>query len=98
MVHGAVKDSLKLATRLGVNVIQGHFHTEFRIQYASNPADLLWAVNSGCLVNPKGLAFAYDKLNINRPILGTTVIVNGQPRLLPMYLNKRSRWTGDLDV
>jgi hypothetical protein len=92
--HGIVKNGLKLATQRGVNVVQGHYHTEFNIQYASNPQDLLWSLQTGCLINPQSLAFAYNKLQVNRPIIGTAVIVDGQPILEPMILNSKGRWIG----
>lgn len=95
--HGISKNGLKLAAQRGVCVTQGHYHTDFRIDYISNPRDLLWSINSGCLIDPKGLAFAYDKLNLNRPIIGTSGCYYGQPQLHPMVLAKDSKWNGRLD-
>jgi hypothetical protein len=95
-VHGISKNGLKLASQRGVNVVQGHYHTEMRIDYISNPENLLWSMQAGCLIDKRSLAFAYDKLNLNRPIIGTGVIVRGLPKLLPMLLDKRSRWTGEV--
>lgn len=94
--HGISKNGLKLATQRGVCTIQGHYHTEFRIDYASNPRDLLWSMQTGCLIDSKSLAFAYDKLNLTRPIIGTGIIQNGQPKLIPMLLNRAGRWTEKL--
>jgi hypothetical protein len=48
----------------------------------------------GCLIDRKALAFAYDKLNLNRPIIGCGMIEKGQPKLLPMILDAKHRWTG----
>jgi predicted MPP superfamily phosphohydrolase len=92
--HGISKNGLKLATQRGVNVVQFHFHTEFRIDYASNPRNLLWSINSGCLIDKKSLAFAYDALNLNRPIIGCSGVIQGSPRLFPMLLDKLGNWTG----
>ena len=36
----------------------------------------------------------YNKLQKARPIMGHGIIINGQPRLLPMVLNKKHRWIG----
>ena len=94
--HGTTKDGIKLATQRGVNVVQGHFHSDFNIKYVGNPSNLLFSMQSGCLINPKALAFAYDKLNVNRPILGTTMIIDSKPLLIPMVLNNKGRWTGVL--
>lgn len=94
--HGISKNGLKLATQRGVCTISGHYHTEFRIDYASNPRDLLWSMQTGCLIDNKSLAFAYDKLNLTRPIIGTGIIIDGAPKLLPMYL-VNGKWNGKLD-
>lgn len=94
--HGISKNGLKLAAQRGVNVVQGHYHTDFRIDYISNPMNLLYALHTGCLIDKKSLAFAYDSLNLNRPIIGCAGILNGLPHLYPMKLNKQGRWTGEV--
>lgn len=92
--HGISKNGLKLAAQRGLCTVQGHFHTEFNIQYVSNPESLLWSMQVGCLIDKRSLAFAYDALNLNRPIIGTGAIIDGQPKLLPMLLDKNGNWTG----
>lgn len=94
--HGMTKQGIKLAAQRGTNVIQFHFHTEFRIDYIGNPNSLLWSLQSGCLIDRKSLAFAYDKLNLNRPIIGTSMIIDSKPVLIPMVLDKKGRWIGRL--
>lgn len=96
MCHGMTKQGLKLAAQRGTNVVQFHYHTEFRIDYIGNPASLLWSLQSGCLIDRKSLAFAYDKLNLNRPIIGTSMIIDSKPVLLPMTLNSKGWWIGRL--
>lgn len=94
--HGMTKQGIKLAAQRGTNVVQFHFHTDFRIDYIGNPNSLLWSLQSGCLIDRKSLAFAYDKLNLNRPIIGTSMIVDAKPLLIPMELDRHGRWTGSL--
>lgn len=96
MAHGISKDAIKVATQRGVHHICGHYHTEFRISYVSNPHNLLWAVNSGCLIDRQALAFEYGKLTLDRPIIGTAIVLNGQPKLEPMLLKSGGAWTGKL--
>lgn len=96
VVHGIVKDGRKLAAQRGVHVIQGHHHTECRIDYVSNPRNLLWSMQVGCLIDRNALAFAYDKPNLNRPIIASGISVNGQPKLEPMVLTTKHRWIGKL--
>lgn len=94
--HGMTKNGIKLAAQRGTNVVQFHFHTEFRIDYIGNPNSLLFSINSGCLIDRKSLAFHYDKLNLNRPIIGTSMIIDSKPLLIPMILDSRGRWVGSL--
>lgn len=95
-VHGISKNGRQLAAQRGTNTVEGHFHTEFRIDYISNPDNLLWSMQVGCLIDKKSLAFAYDKLNLQRPVLGVGLIVDSLPILIPMKLNRKGRWTGKL--
>lgn len=95
-VHGISKNGKQLAAQRGTCVVQGHYHTEFRIDYISNPANLLWSMQVGCLIDKKSLAFAYDKLNLQRPVIGTGIIIDSKPLLIPMLLNSKGRWIGQL--
>lgn len=94
--HGMVKNGIKLAAQRGTNVVQFHYHTEFKIEYIGNPNALLWSLQSGCLINRHSMAFAYDRLNLNRPIIGTSMIIDSKPVLIPMILDKNGRWIGKL--
>lgn len=96
LCHGMVKDGKKLAAQRGTNVVQFHYHTEYRIDYIGNPNSLLWSMQCGCLIDRKSLAFAYDKLNLNRPIIGTGIIIDSKPILIPMVLDRNGRWIGKL--
>lgn len=93
-VHGISKSGIKLTAQRGVNVVQGHFHTDFRIDYISNPRNLLYSMQVGCLIDKKSLAFGYNKLDLNRPVIGTGAIISGSPKLLPMLLDRNGNWTG----
>ncbi len=90
--HGLSKNVMKVVAARGVCVIQGHFHESFEIGYLGNPQALLWGMTTGCLVDNKSLAFAYNRTNMGRPIIGTGAIIDGQPKLLPMVLTSRGRW------
>jgi len=96
MCHGMVKNGLKLAQQRGTCVVQFHYHTEFNIQYTGNPEALIWSMQCGCLIDRKAMAFAYDRLNLARPVIGLGMIIDSQPMLIPMVLNKSGRWIGRL--
>ena len=94
--HGKSADVFKLSQAQSMCAVQGHYHEKFNIHYWGNSLGLYWGMQTGCLIDPKSLAFAYNKNNLNRPILGTGVIIDDQPLLLPMVLDKRGRWVGRL--
>ena len=96
IAHSIKKNALQVAQQRGQRFIQGHYHTDFKVEYAGNPHNLLWGCTAGFLIDKKSLAFSYDKLNVNRPVIGTVVIENGIPSLIPMILNKSGRWIGEL--
>ena len=92
--HHKAKDALTLAQRMGMNVVQGHWHSKFNIDYSSNPNNLLWGMQVGCLTDDSSLAFANNKQDHYRPIVGCGMIIDGEPRLVPMLLKKNGRWNG----
>jgi hypothetical protein len=94
VTHGIKANGMQLAQQMGCNVLQGHYHTAFQVQYSSSPSQLYWSLQVGCLINDKALAFEYNKTTVLRPIIGLGIIINSQPKLLPMLLNKEGRWTG----
>jgi len=94
--HGKIKDSAKLSQQMSMNVVQGHYHESFKVEYWSNPNNLFWGMNVGCLIDNNSMAFAYNKLFPKRPIIGTGSIINGHPRLHPMILTKKGRWNGKI--
>ena len=92
--HGLAKNAMKVVAARGVCYAQGHFHESFDIGYMGNPASLLWGMSCGCLVNNKSMAFAYNRTNLGRPIIGTGLVIDSLPKLAPMVLTKNGRWSG----
>lgn len=90
--HGKSSDGLKLSQSMGMNTVQGHHHSVFNIEYHANPLKLMWSMVVGCLIDDKSLAFSYNKLQMKRPLIGVGVILDGQPKLLPMVLDKQGNW------
>lgn len=78
------------------NLVVGHNHGKFDIEYAASKEVLYWACTSGCLIDNTSLAFAYGKHSLKKPIIGCTVILRGIPHLIPMRLSKKGRWVGYL--
>jgi len=94
--HGRKKNSEAYARSLGCNVIQGHYHEDFRIGYFNSPGGTVWGMNVGCLIDDVELAFDYNKINPGKPMLGTGIIINGKPILIPMNLDDKGNWDGKL--
>lgn len=84
--HGKTSQAVKTSQLMGMNHVCGHYHESFGIQYWSNPKDLLWGMNIGCLIDDKAMAFAYNKVNSKRPIIGTGLIIDSVPILEAMPL------------
>ena len=95
-VHNMNKDPMKSSMAIGMNLTQGHYHTDFQIKYWSSPEALKWGMTVGCLIDKDSLAFAYSRVNIRRPILGCAYIEDGIPNLIPMVLEKGNRWIGKI--
>lgn len=94
--HGLSANVMKASQDMSMNVVQGHYHNKFKIEYWSNPNNLFWGMNVGCSIDDSSLAFAYNKNIVRRPIIGHGIIIEGVPKLLPMVLNKKGRWNKKL--
>lgn len=94
--HGKSSNVLALSQKLGMSVAQGHHHSLFEIRYWGNPYGLYWGLTAGCLIDDKSLAYAYNKVQATRPVIGLSVILNGHPQLVPMLLKRGGRWSGVL--
>ncbi len=94
--HGKTGAQGMLSRAEGCCSVQGHFHTKFHVTYWRNSQGLFWDMHCGYLGDHDSLAFAYDKSNIPKGIVGAAVILNGQPTLLPMLLKSNGRWIGKL--
>jgi predicted phosphodiesterase len=84
--HGKSVDAIRTSQIMGMSHVCGHFHESFGIKYWANPNGLYFAINSGCLIDDKSYAFAYNNVNLKRPIIGTSLIINSVPVLEAMPL------------
>jgi hypothetical protein len=84
--HGKSQEAIKTSQSMSMSHVCGHFHESFGVKYWANPNGLFWAMNSGCLIDDSSLAFAYNNVNLKRPIIGTSLIIDGVPILEAMPL------------
>ena len=84
--HGKTKRAIMTSKAMSMSHVCGHYHESFGIEYWSNPKGLYFGMNIGCMIDDKKLAFAYNKNNPHRPIIGTGLIIEGKPVLEAMKL------------
>lgn len=68
------------------SVVQGHFHSQFGIEFAANHNRAIWGMQVGCGVAPNHPNMRYGRIYSNRPVLGCGVVINGEPILERMKL------------
>ncbi len=78
------------------NLVVGHNHGNFSVEYSASSSHLYYGMYCGCLIDKDSMAFAYGKHSLRKPIIGCGVILNGRPILLPMVLDRGGRWVGHL--
>lgn len=78
------------------NLVVGHSHGNFSVEFSASSSHLYYGMYCGCLIDKDSMAFAYGKHSLRKPIIGCAVILNGRPVLLPMVLNRGGRWVGKL--
>lgn len=71
------------------SVVQGHFHTQFGVQYYVNGHHRLFGVQAGTGVEPDSPYMRYNKVYSARPVLGCFVIFDGVEAMpVPMRLEE----------
>lgn len=90
--HQSAGSPLQDAAHNRCNLVVGHLHGKFNIEYGASESALYWALTGGCLIDHKSLAFAYGKNARSKPIVGCSAIIDGVPHLIPMLLDSNGRW------
>lgn len=90
--HGKAARGLILTQQMGMCSVQGHFHFSFSVEYHGTPIALNWAMQAGCLIDYKSYAFSYANVNIKRAIIGTGLIIDSQPVLVPLLMDENGSW------
>ena len=75
--------------KLKMSCCFGHWHSKpgvafSQTRWSKNHKSLLWSAQSGCLINPKHPYFDYGSKMIEKPVIGTTVIIDDVPYFEPM--------------
>ncbi len=94
--HGRSANTKTYTTNMGMSACQGHFHEKFEIFYWGNSERLNFGMTVGCLVDDSSVAFAYNNSNLKRPVVGCGMIIDSQPKLIPLVMKSNGRWNGRL--
>jgi hypothetical protein len=94
--HGKSGKAAALSVLEGCCTVEGHYHTQFHATFWRNSSGIYWGLHSGYLADHKSLAQRYALNNMKKGIVGASIILDGQPKLLPMALDKHGRWKGVL--
>lgn len=94
--HGKTKTIGRLSKSMAMCAVQGHYHSRFYISYWASPVGLYWDANAGSFLDQKHLAAEYASNDVEKGIMGCIVVESGVPHLVPMVLNKNSRWIGNV--
>jgi hypothetical protein len=94
--HGKSAREIQLSLSAGMSAVSGHYHEKFCINYWTTPQQDRWQMFVGCLIDNKSMAFAYNKNFSKTPIIGCGIIIDGQPKLIPLLMDKKGRWIGKL--
>ena len=96
-VHGKTANTRGLFTNQMMSSVQGHFHEKFEIVFSGNGERLNFGMTVGCLIDDDSMAFQYNKVFVKRPVIGCGMIIDSQPRLIPLVMNGRGRWNGRIN-
>ncbi|MGH3056462.1 MAG: hypothetical protein ACRDL7_15925 [Gaiellaceae bacterium] len=87
-----------LAIRNRQSTVIGHHHSHGGVLYIANDDEMIFGMNVGCLIDMNSIAFRYAKMAANKPTLGVGIVIEGVPFFVPMLINGRGRWTGELVI
>jgi hypothetical protein len=93
-VHGKTANTRTLFTNQMMSSVQGHFHEKFEIVMSGNGERLNFGMTVGCLIDDNSMAFHYNKVFVKRPVIGLGMIIDSQPHLIPLVMNRKGRWNG----
>lgn len=88
--------AINIASHNGDPTVIGHHHSTAGVLFLANRLKLIWGMNVGCLIDRKAYAFAYAKETKYQPTLGAGKVLQGVPFFIPMLLDARGRWIGEI--
>ncbi len=90
---GAMKRAMSNGYR---STVIGHLHADAGILWQSSGDKIIFAMNAGCLIDVTAYAFAYGKHSARKPMIGVGIVDKGIPSFVPMQVDVKNRWTGNI--
>lgn len=96
-VHGdgvgtSLYPAYNLVRKMGMSCIIGHHHTAGGIKWLVNPLRRTFGMDTGCLIDDKAIAFAYNQRNPNRSVLSSCIVIDGTPHHIPMPVGRGEKY------
>lgn len=86
--------AIRAAQQNRKSTVIGHQHSNGGVVYNASETDVIWGMNTGCLIDVSHYAFNYGKTLRNKPTLGMGVICDGVPYFVPMFTDHQGKWLG----
>lgn len=96
--QGGMYAARNLAIRNRQSTVIGHHHSHGGVFYIANDKDMIFGMNTGCLIDMDSIAFKYARGSAFRPTLGCGVIINGVPYFVPFIARASGRWSGEIII
>lgn len=76
---GGIHPAFNAAKKMLMSSVMGHIHHAAGVKFLANPKKRIFALDTGCLIDDKKMAFAYGQHTKQRSVLGAAVIIDGHP-------------------
>lgn len=88
-IHGdgagtSLYPAYNLVRKMGMSCCLGHHHSAGGIKWLVNPLRRMFGLDTGCLIDDKTMAFAYNKRAKIRSVLSIAVVIDGIPQHIIM--------------
>jgi len=85
---GALHPAYNEMRKRALSVVIGHNHSAAGLKYLVNPERRMFGLDTGCGIDDRQMAFAYNQFNGIRSVISAAVIINGTPYLEVMPMGK----------
>lgn len=92
LLHQYKSNVLPASKDIGASLIQGHYHTKFSLDFWNAYDGMNFALQLPCLINKNSHAFNYINPFKGKIMTGAAIIINGVPKLIPLFEDKYGRW------